>query len=78
MYTTLVPCIMCTGACLLHGLGRVVYGSGAEQNVAYDTAKILKSYGVEVICLQNKECEELMSRWVLMNPERYKREPWAD
>ena len=26
-YTTLEPCIMCTGALLMHGFGRVVFGS---------------------------------------------------
>lgn len=26
-YTTLEPCLMCAGALLLHGVGRVVYGS---------------------------------------------------
>ena len=26
-YTTLEPCVMCTGALLLHGVGRVVFGS---------------------------------------------------
>ena len=29
-YTTLEPCVMCFGALLLHGVGRVVFG-------AYDT-----------------------------------------
>lgn len=27
LYTTLEPCLMCLGAILLHGIGRVVYGS---------------------------------------------------
>lgn len=27
MYTTLEPCLMCAGAILLHGIGRVLYGS---------------------------------------------------
>jgi len=27
LYTTLQPCVMCAGALLLHGLGRLVYGS---------------------------------------------------
>ncbi len=27
LYTTLEPCLMCMGAILLHGVGRVVYGS---------------------------------------------------
>lgn len=78
MYTTLLPCVMCTGACLLYGIGRVVYGSGADQNVKFDTVKIFESYGVEVVCLDNKESEEMMTKWIEENPERYKREPWAE
>ncbi|KAK3116569.1 cytosine deaminase [Teratosphaeriaceae sp. CCFEE 6253] len=78
MYSTLLPCVMCTGACLLYGIGRVVYGSGADQNLKYDTAKILQSYGVEVVCLDNKVSEEMMTKWIEENPERYEREPWAD
>ena len=27
IYTTLEPCVMCAGALLLHGVGRVVYGA---------------------------------------------------
>lgn len=27
LYTTLEPCLMCFGAILLHGIGRIVYGS---------------------------------------------------
>jgi tRNA(adenine34) deaminase len=27
LYTTLEPCLMCLGAILLHGIGRVLYGS---------------------------------------------------
>ena len=27
LYTTLEPCLMCTGAILLHRIGRVLYGS---------------------------------------------------
>ncbi len=78
MYSTLLPCVMCTGACLLYGIGRVVYGSGADQNLKFDTVKILESYGVETVCVGNRESEEMMARWVRENPERYGREPWAE
>ena len=27
VYTTLEPCLMCFGACLLHGVGRIVFGA---------------------------------------------------
>jgi len=30
LYTTLEPCLMCTGAILLHQLGRVMYGSADD------------------------------------------------
>jgi tRNA(adenine34) deaminase len=40
VYTTLEPCVMCAGALLLHGVGRVVYGAndtlgGAGQLLAH-------------------------------------------
>src|SRR3954462_3268037 len=27
LYTTLEPCLMCMGACVLHGLGRICFGA---------------------------------------------------
>ena len=34
LYTTLEPCVMCTGAILAHHVGRVVYGSRDERGGA--------------------------------------------
>jgi cytosine/creatinine deaminase len=78
MYTTLLPCVMCTGACLLYNIGRVVYGSAADQNLKYDTIAIFNSYGVEIVCLDDDESDEMMKQWIKENPERYRREPWAE
>ncbi len=33
-YTTLEPCVMCAGALVLHGVGRVVYGSSDAEGGA--------------------------------------------
>jgi tRNA(adenine34) deaminase len=33
-YTTLEPCVMCYGALLLHGVGRIVFGAGDPQGGA--------------------------------------------
>ena len=30
LYTTLEPCLMCTGAILLHHIGRIMYGSSDD------------------------------------------------
>jgi tRNA(adenine34) deaminase len=34
LYTTLEPCLMCTGAILLHHIGRVMYGSSDDHGGA--------------------------------------------
>lgn len=78
MFTTLLPCVMCTGACILYGIGRVVYGTGANQTIRVDTVKMLHDHGIETVCLEIKECEDMMQQWIDENPERYKLEPWAD
>src|SRR5918912_818551 len=34
VYTTLEPCVMCAGALLLHGVGRVVFGARDDEGGA--------------------------------------------
>lgn len=66
MYTTLSPCDMCTGACLLYKISRVVIG---ENKNFVGGEKLLKDRGVEVIILDNEECEGLMQRFIKEKPE---------
>ena len=63
---------------MLYGIGRVVYGTGADQSVAIDTLKLLEDHGVETVGLGVKECESMMKEWIEGNPERYRAEPWAE
>ena len=65
MYTTLSPCLMCTGACLLYGVARVVLG---ENNTYLGGEELLRSKGVEVINLRSQECEELMRKAIERSP----------
>lgn len=65
MYTTLSPCDMCTGACLLYKIKRVVIGEnknfvGGEQH--------LKNRGVEVVVLENEECKQMMEKFIREQP----------
>ena len=66
MYTTLSPCDMCTGACILYKVARVVIG---ENRTFVGGETYLKQRGVEVVVLQNGQCEELMRKFIQDKPE---------
>ncbi|KAG1769423.1 cytidine deaminase-like protein [Suillus occidentalis] len=68
MYTTLSPCIMCTGAILLYKIPRVVIG---ENENWVGGEELLKSQGVEVIVVDNAECKELMRKFIIEKPEEW-------
>jgi cytosine/creatinine deaminase len=64
--TTLSPCIMCTGASLLHRIPRIIIGEnetfmGGEQN--------LLAAGVDLIHADSTRCKELMRRFIAAHPE---------
>lgn len=66
MYTTLSPCDMCTGACLLYGVARVVIG---ENRTFLGGEDQLKARGVEVMNLDDSECYEEMQKFIREKPE---------
>ncbi|KIW93192.1 uncharacterized protein Z519_05797 [Cladophialophora bantiana CBS 173.52] len=65
MYTTLSPCDMCTGACILYKIARVVIG---ENKTFVGGEEYLKARGVEVVVLENAECIGLMTRFIEEKP----------
>ena len=66
MYTTLSPCMMCTGTIVQFGIRRVVVGEA--QNFPGNVA-MLRENRVEVTVLDDAECIELMSRFIRERPE---------
>ena len=66
MYTTLSPCDMCTGACVLYKVKRVVLG---ENKNFVGGEEYLKKRGIEAVNLKNEECEQLMSKFIKEHPE---------
>ncbi|KAL1865786.1 hypothetical protein VTK73DRAFT_5078 [Phialemonium thermophilum] len=66
MYTTLSPCDMCTGACLLYGIARVVIG---ENKTFLGGEAYLKRRGVEVVVVDDDRCRELMEKFIREKPE---------
>nr|OQO24621.1 Cytosine deaminase [Rachicladosporium sp. CCFEE 5018] len=65
MYTTLSPCDMCTGACILYKVRRVVLG---ENNTFVGGEAYLKERGIEVVNVRSEECEKLMTEFIKTNP----------
>ena len=66
LYTTLSPCIMCSGAILLYGIPKIVVG---ENQSFMGEENLLRSRGVRVHVLQDATCVELMRSFIANKPE---------
>jgi creatinine deaminase len=66
LYTSLSPCMMCSGTIVQFGIQRVVVG----ENVNFGgNEEFLRSRGVEVIMADDKDCIDLMQRFITEKPE---------
>jgi creatinine deaminase len=66
LYTTLSPCMMCTGAILQFGIPRVVVG---ERDSFEGNCDFLVERGVAVALLNDPACIDLMRRFIRERPE---------
>ena len=66
LYTNLSPCPMCSGAILLYGIPKVIVG---ENQSFMGEEELLRSRGVEVEVVQDKECLEMMKQFIANKPE---------
>ncbi|WP_203075484.1 nucleoside deaminase [Falsiroseomonas ponticola] len=70
LYTTLTPCMMCTGTIIQFGISRVVIG---ENRSFEGNEDLLRSRGVAVTVLDDPACIALMQRF-----QREKPAVWAE
>ena len=66
LYTTLSPCAMCSGAILLYGIPKVIIG---ENKTFMGEEELLKSRGVEVHVLNDKNCIDMMEKFIENHPK---------
>lgn len=66
LYTTLVPCEMCSGLILLYNIPKVVAG---ENETFGGPEEYLKEHGVELVNLDLDDCKELMAEYIHNNPD---------
>lgn len=66
LVTTLSPCPMCAGTAVLLGFRRVLIG---ERRSFQGAESWLLEAGIEVECLDDRSCEQLMQRMLTEKPD---------
>ena len=75
LYSTLMPCFLCSGAIVQFGIPKVV--AGESVNFA-GGADFLRQQGVEVVDLQDPQCVEMMARFIREHPELWNEDIGVD
>ena len=72
LYSTLMPCYLCSGAAVQFGVPKVIVGEsvtfhGGDAKCGR-SPEFMHSAGVEVVDLHDQECIEMMSKFIRENP----------
>jgi cytosine deaminase len=72
LYSTLMPCYLCTGAAIQFGVPKVIVGEsvtfpGGEGQWG-KSPDFMRANGIEVIDLHDPECIEMMTKFIRENP----------
>jgi cytosine deaminase len=72
LYSTLMPCYLCTGAVIQFGVPKVVIGEDVTfpgGNCKWGSSrKFLEANGIEVVDLNDPECIQMMKDFIRDNP----------
>lgn len=68
LYTTLSPCVMCSGTAMLLRIGRIVIG---EHENFLGEEQLLKDRGVRLTILNHAGCIELMAKYIREQPDTW-------
>ena len=66
LYSTLMPCHLCSGAAVQFGVPKVIVGESVNFAGA---PKFMQTQGIEVIDLHDQECIDLMGQFIREHPE---------
>lgn len=66
LYSTLSPCDMCSGAALLYKIPKIVIG---ENKTFKGPEDYVRSCGVELEIVNDRECIKMMEDFIRINPE---------
>jgi cytosine deaminase len=66
LYSTLMPCYLCSGAAVQFGVPKVIVGESVNFGGG---PEFMRSKGIEVIDLHDRECIEMMGQFIRAHPE---------
>ncbi len=66
LYSTLMPCYLCSGAVVQFGIKKVIVG---ESVTFQGGPEFMQAHGVEVVDLRNQECIDLMNQFIAEKPD---------
>ncbi|MGA2441232.1 MAG: carbon storage regulator CsrA [Tepidisphaeraceae bacterium] len=66
LYSTLMPCHLCSGAAVQFGIPKVIVGESVNFAGA---PEFMRSKGIEVVDLHDQECIEMMAQFIREHPE---------
>lgn len=75
IYTTLSPCMMCSGTIVQFGIPRVVIG---ENKTFGGNEEFLRSRGVEVVIADDPACIAMMAEFIAAQPQLWNEDIMAD
>ena len=82
LYSTLMPCYLCTGAAVQFGVPRVVVGESVNfcggEGKWGKSPDFMRANGIEVIDLHDAECIEMMSKFIRENPKLWNEDIGVD
>ena len=69
LYSTLMPCYLCSGAAVQFGIPSVIVGESANFPGAGD---FLRQHGIRVTDLHNPECTRMMADFIRDHPQLWR------
>ncbi len=72
LYSTLMPCFLCSGAAVQFGIPKVVVGEASSfpggRGKGGLSPDFMKAHGIEVVNLNDPDCIEMMNEFIAAHP----------
>jgi cytosine deaminase len=82
LYSTLMPCYLCTGAAVQFGVPKVIVGESVNfpggEGKWGKSPDFMRANGIEVIDLHDAECIEMMAKFIRDNPKLWNEDIGVD